>query len=261
MEYALIKATQDWRHPIFGGEFTLSGPIFTHIPKLPPGIKKLALINTNIVSVKAEDLPEDLESLALYNNDMLVSILSLPSCLKQLVYMHGCLKDIPMVLPPGLTSLWLSGTHIVSLEDLVLPETLIQFSCGYSKQLTRLPKKLPPRLQYFNCNLTKLTFKDIPELPRSIIGCSCSDIQKHSWWYDRPPMYKEDEYIDNYYIRVLRFKRFIYTFPEAFEANRLLSRKRSVARCREIKEELMAVTWHPDRVLDWCDPNAFDFED
>lgn len=261
MEYALIKATQAWRHPIFGGEFELSGSIFTYIPKLPDGVKKLALKNTNIVSVKAEDLPEDLEKLALYNNDMLESILSLPSCLKELIYMHGCLKHIPKVLPSGLTSLWLSGTHIVSLEDILLPDGLLQFSCGYSKNLTRLPKKLPPRLEHFNCGLTKLTFKDIPELPRSIIGCGCSDLQYHSRWYDRPPMYVEDEYIDNYYIRVLRFKRFIYTFPEAFETCCIFSRKRSIARCKAIKEELMAYTWHPDRVLDWCDPKAFDFED
>lgn len=39
------------------------------------------------------------------------------------------------------------------------------------------------------------------------------------------------------------------------------SRKRTVKRCKAVKEELMAATWHTDRVLDWCDPNAFSWED
>lgn len=259
-----MKATQEWRHPIFGGEFILRGPVFTHIPKLPPGIKKLSLRNTNIVSVHAEDLPEDLEQLSLYNNDMLEIIISLPSCLKELIYMHGCLKQIPIKLPAGLKSLWLSGTQITTLEDLVLPEGITQFACSYSKQLTNLPKTLPPQLEYFSCGRTNLTFKDIPEIPHSVRSCDLTDIQEESRWYDRPPICDDSDeryYIDKYYIRVLRFKRFIYTFPEAFEASCVFSRQRSIQRCREIKEDLMAATWHPDRVLDWCDPKAFDYED
>ena len=38
-------------------------------------------------------------------------------------------------------------------------------------------------------------------------------------------------------------------------------RKRIIQRTKEIKERLMAATWHPDRVLDWCDPRAFDYDD
>jgi hypothetical protein len=275
MEYELMKATQEWRHPIFGGDFTLSGPVFTYIPKLPVGVNKLTLKNTNIVSVRAEDLPEGLEKLTLYNNDMLETIISLPSCLKELIYMHGCLKQIPIKLPSGLKSLWLSGTQITTLEDLVLPEGITQFSCGYSKQLRHLPKTLPPQLEYFNCGRTNLTFKDIPELPANIRSCDITDIQKESRWYDRPPIqydydetddipaiqYNNRETDDEYSIRILRFKRFIYSFPEAFETSCVFSRQRSIQRCKTIKEDLMAATWHPDRVLDWCDPKAFDYED
>ena len=36
---------------------------------------------------------------------------------------------------------------------------------------------------------------------------------------------------------------------------------RTIQRCKAIKEDLMALTWHTDRVLDWCDPLAFSWED
>jgi len=38
-------------------------------------------------------------------------------------------------------------------------------------------------------------------------------------------------------------------------------RKRTIQRTKEIKERLMAATWHTDRVLAWCDPHAFDYDD
>jgi hypothetical protein len=59
--------------------------------------------------------------------------------------------------------------------------------------------------------------------------------------------------------RINTFQKHIATLKLVLDERK--SRKRMIARCKAIKGCLIEATWHPDRILAWCDPNAFDLGD
>ena len=134
------------------------------------------------------------------------------------------------------TILNLSNLGLTSLQNFTLPTTLTTLYC-YNNQLTSLPT-LPTTLRTLHCSYNRLT--SLPTLPSTLTNL----------YYINNPFSFETPRSDN-------------ETPHEYW-NRLevvQSRKRTIKRNRDIKEELMMVCWHPSKVQKMLDLYGIDYED
>lgn len=172
----------------------------------------------------------------------------LPSGLETLCINNLKIKDIGE-LPPTLIGLYVIGSDIIELPT--LPNTIRCIDISYTR-VTKLPDILP-------LNLTQLIAKDvllmtIPDMPVTI---NPDDLIFRSYYF-RQYSIEVFETPRIYSKAVQKFRK----FTDSLEDNLYdyLAKKRSIRCCKVIKEELIAAAWHPRRVVEWCDPNAFDFD-
>lgn len=254
------------------GKILLNDSSITSLPRLPNTLKALQINNTHIKTISADDLPEGLEVLECSYNSQLTSIKSLPNSLRELVIHHNSLlQEIPSALPSTLKVFLINNTELTSLPE--FPDTIESLNIISNKCLTKLPDRLPDRLSWFT--IKECPIDELPSFPSSLhklhifVGLlSLPDEIPQTLLYvnfgDKAPqqVYIQNGYRETtpqYYQRIKNWLLVMREIPEMVWIAE--SRKRTIGRCKAIKEELMAYTWHTDRVLDWCDPNAFSWED
>lgn len=243
------------------------------LPPLPTTVNKLYI--SHISSIRCIELPNNLKELDIIFSDI-QEISNIPSTLRSLTVSCcknlKCLPELPNALtylsyhhyesyvklpklPNTLTHIYISNNPLVELPD--LPNSLLVLDV-HNTDITELPEHLPEDLMFLYISGTKIKrLPDIlPERIRRLSYYFTTDI------FHYLPMYIDLNEFSNpheYHKRVKTFEKNIKNIKQELEL--YISKKRTVKRCKAIKERLMAATWHPDRVLDWCDPKAFDYED
>jgi hypothetical protein len=232
----------------------------TSLPSLPNHIRTLQVSKCKNIT-EIPELPPNLKSFCC-NGTPLKTLPSLPRSLDILNCAGTEIEYLPE-LPSSLGLLNVYNSKVATLP--ALPESLGQLCCGQTS-ITEFPP-LPRGLRAFDCSETRIT--KLPALPANLEHLEISktplcELPDHfpesletlyAFEMLIPEYDIEEETPNEYVARVKKFQRFIVGMKLE------LNRKRIIARCKAIKEELMAATWHPDRVLDWCDPNAFDCDD
>ena len=235
------------------------------LPELPTTLTEIVIYKTYIKELPM--LPSTLEYL-MCDCTQIEELPCLPSTLKTLYCDYTMVKELPL-LPEGFRSLSCDNTRIKILPN--LPKSLISLSVS-NTGISSLPP-LPETLRCLECNNTRLKLLQplSPQLHTlkfansSIVNLPVefpSSLQYNHLYYTGgllPEYVYTFETPQEYLTRVHAFQRHVQTIKVALAERE--SRLRIVKRCKEIKERLMAATWHPDRVIDWCDPHAFDWED
>lgn len=191
------------------------------LPPLPASLTLLYCCNTNISSLPT--LPDRLTTLYCSNTNI-SELPNVPITLQSLSVSNTTIREIPYL--PEAEDILCSSTR-VSVVPTLSHRLVSLYICD--SPIRELPDEFPPRLHFLDCQRTLLPDKYMEE---------------SSWDYLR---------------RVKTFQAVVRCIKEGLEIE--MSRQRTIRRCKAIKERLMAATWHPDRVLDWCDPNAFSWED
>ena len=163
----------------------------------------------------------------------LTSLPTLPSTLTKLYCHNNQLTSLP-TLPSTLTHLHCSFNQLTSLPT--LPTTLIKLYC-YNNQLTSLPTLVSTLIELL-CYNNQLT--SLPTLPTTLIELHCNN---NPFSFETPR--SDNETPHEYWNRL-----------EVVQ-----SRKRTIKRNRDIKEELMMVCWHPSKVQKMLDLYGIDYED
>ena len=194
----------------------------THLPAvLPRGLTSL-LVSQNQITEFTE-FPPDIDHLYLCKNPAPGLLPPLPPALKRLTVCGLGIKVLP-ALPPKLEMLRASENKLTSLPT--LPATLTDMCVGYN-YLTSLPLPLPPNLVVLGAVWNRLGYLPEPEeFPKTIT----------TFWFDGNalPNEEEGESLEDYLEQVKRcFVKY---------------QTRITKRTQAIFEELMALTWHPDRV-------------
>lgn len=258
IQIELQKATEEWFQLGDISWFTIGKSVYTSLPSLSVNPKKLAIQGTRITTLCADDFPPGVEMLYFYDNKKLETIISFPDTVTSITISSCPCITLPASLPPNLETLFIDGTNACSFEHLILPESLKAVRFDYNKQLSQLPKRLPLKLVQFGCINTCVQLRDIPIVPASLVKLS---YLRYPVPYKYLPDFVFRELENEYSLRIVRWKQFVYSLPTLIQDCPVLSRMRSIQRCKAVKGDLMAVTWHTNRVLDWCDPKAFDYED
>ena len=250
----------------------LSNLDITSLPRLPYNLKRLSI---SFVPITFLELPSNLEELEICMTEIR-ELPELPNTLKYLVTKCNiltCLPDLPESLellscsdcnlrtlpklPSKLIQLDCNNNPLSTLPE--LPKTLITLNITYTA-ITELSECLPSDLRYININP-----KYVKRLPNTDNYSIISNNWSHNFKLcNYIPPYEYFGYKNGY--RSIIFYDHIKTIEKNTknikqELELYISKKRTVKRCKAIKEDLMAATWHTDRVLDWCDPKAFDYED
>jgi Leucine-rich repeat (LRR) protein len=191
------------------------------LPPLPAGLTLLYCSNTKISSLPT--LPDMLTTLYC-SNTTISELPNVPITLQSLSVCNTNIREIPYL--PDAECIMCSSTR-VSVVPALSNRLVSLYICD--SPIRELPDEFPPRLHFLDCQRTLLPDKQMDE---------------SSWDYLR---------------RVKTFQATVRRIKEGLEIE--MSRRRTIRRCKAIKERLMAATWHTDRVLDWCDPKAFDFDD
>jgi hypothetical protein len=191
------------------------------------------------------DTEKLLQRIRVCNGETLIvsklNITSMPSLLPTLEYLYCYRTNITQLppLPDTLTTLICANTNIIELPPLPdtlislacdetaivelpsLPDTLKILYCGHTN-ITELPS-LPQTLEYLDCGNTNIT--ELPSLPDTLEYLDCS----------RCPLIlqrKEDESIQDYNARWEEWRNM----------------KRNQARCRAVRDDLLAAALHPRRM-------------
>ena len=233
------------------------------LPPLPNQITELYLCKSKNIT-EIPELPQHLLAFSCTGTPIR-TLPSIPNKLQRLI-----VSDSEIEYLPGLPqSLYLLNAHNSNLKELpALPEFLCDLWCGRTN-ITEFPP-LPSVLQNLDCSETRIT--KLPPLPPNLCrlevqGTSLRELPErfpetldvlYAFGTLLPDKFNE-ETPNDYLARVKKFQQFVSELKPALEEHE--RRKRIIQRCKAIKEELMAVTWHTDRVLAWCDPNAFSWED
>lgn len=269
---------ESWkRHGIEDATLFLNDLKIPKLPPLPHTLKELYIQDTEIEELP-DVLPPTLQTLVCYSTKLKKLPSSLPNTLTRLYLAYCNISEISVPLPENLTDLYINKSQISKLPPLPprldflrcehnplltelpeLPDTLDAL-CISDTRISKLPDRLPARLRLIymeNTPIRKLPAV-LPEWMRIIGLYPAKDMPLTHYL---PALIDEVErgQAHQYHARVTRHQQFVEYLPEVFEKRE--SRRRSIQRCKVIKEDLMAVTWHTDRVLDWCDPKAFDYED
>jgi hypothetical protein len=122
-----------------------------------------------------------------------------------------------------------STNHLTSLPE--LPDSLQYLDCN-TNHIRNIPS-LPVGFVTLGCEKNPL--ETLPELPPNLTGLTC-DLPMYDHTIDLRQMAPET----------------VQTLNKDIQAwtNNLIqeSKKRSLTRCKEYKEEIMMKTWHPSRV-------------
>ncbi len=134
-------------------------------------------------------------------------------------------------LPNNLLSLSCYKTPLTTLPP--LPDTLEEIDCSFTRIRT-LPKHLPQNLKYLTAVETPLT--EYPLLPDTLLYLELKN-------YPNGFSLLDEEVITKDYI--LRWNTRIF-------------KEMSLKRTQQIRCDLMAVAWHPDRVEKWLEADCLD---
>ena len=194
----------------------------THLPRdLPRGLTSLMVSHNQITEFT--EFPPDIDHLYLCKNPAPGLLPPLPPALKRLTVCGLGIKALP-ALPPRLEMLRASENKLTSLPT--LPATLTDMCVGHN-YLTALPLPLPPNLVVLGAVWNRLGhLPDPEEFPKTIT----------TFWFDGNalPNEEEGESLHDYLAEVKRcFVKY---------------QARITKRTEAIFDELMALTWHPDRV-------------
>lgn len=244
----------------------------TSLPPLPSTLVELHCCNTNIT--RLPELPTSLEVLMCAGTGIR-KLPPLPTSLKNLNFNNTLVEWAPTVFPSNMTSLSFAFTKVRML--LSLPEGLTYLDCSNSL-LQRLPR-LPESLRFLYCSYTPI--QKLPQrLPSKLYELECyatmisefpvvmpANIRVKA--YDIAPHFLPEN-IENVGVFSISEKNLAIPRPETeFLSTREYFRRvkeaepriRIIQRVKCIKERLIAATWHPYRVVDWCDSNAFTYEE
>jgi Leucine-rich repeat (LRR) protein len=191
------------------------------LPALPQTITFLTL-DDNLITEFTE-FPSSVESLYLCRNPVRGPLPPFPATLERLTICGLGLKSLP-TLPPKLQLLRASENDLTSLP--VLPKTLKDICVGHNR-LTHLPTPLPPNLEVLGAVWNRIGhLPDPEEFPKTIT----------SFWFDGNALPNEEdgESLEEYLAEVKRLN-------SKYKA-------RITKRTQAIFEELMQLTWHPDRI-------------
>ena len=190
-------------------------------PSLPPRLTSLS-VNNNLITEFTE-FPPEVEVLYLCNNPAPGPLPPLPPALRRLTVCDLGIKALP-AFPPRLEMLRASENKLTSLPT--LPATVTDI-CVAHNYLTELPLPLPPNLVVLGAVWNRLGhLPDPEEFPKTIT----------TFWFDGNalPNEEEGESLHDYLAEVKRcFVKY---------------QARITKRTQAIFDELMALTWHPDRV-------------
>uniref|UniRef100_A0A6C0HLY0 Uncharacterized protein n=1 Tax=viral metagenome TaxID=1070528 RepID=A0A6C0HLY0_9ZZZZ len=194
----------------------------THLPAvLPRGLTSLMVSHNQITEFT--EFPPDIDHLYLCKNPAPGPLPPLPPALKRLTVCSLGIKALP-ALPPRLEMLRASENKLTSLPT--LPATVTDICVGHN-YLTSLPLPLPPNLVVLAAVWNRLGhLPDPEEFPKTIT----------TFWFDGNalPNEEEGESLEEYLAHVKRlFAKY---------------RARITKRTEAIFEEMMALTWHPDRL-------------
>jgi len=236
-------------------------------------ITKLNVSYTNRTSLP-ENLPQSLQILLCYNNQLTSLPENLPQSLKKLWCKHNLLISLPENLPQSLEIIDCHDNQLTSLPK-ELPQRLVEFHCDDNQltslpdmlpqslkyficscnQLTSLPEKLPPNLQLFICHYNKLTI--LPDLPSSLYTlCVYGNPLKINY-----PLIYTFEY-DRYHFNYKNPHEVIAYVNECNSQRRTQMRARAIA--RELAEVYYRQALHPSRLaylLDNPEEDPNDFMD
>lgn len=214
----------------------------TELPELPLNLTSFCCNGTPVKTLPI--LPRSLNILNCAETEV-EYLPELPQSLRLLNANKAKLAVLP-VLPESLDSLWCGGTNITEYPP--LPLDLRVFDCSETR-ITKLPA-LPARLERLEIFRTPL--RELPDhFPESLETLYAFEMLVPDKLVEETP--------NEYVARVKTFQRFISGLKTVLEERE--RRKRTITRCKSVKEDLMATTWNTDRVLDWCDPNVFKYED
>ena len=190
-------------------------------PSLPPRLTSLS-VNNNLITEFTE-FPPEVEVLYLCNNPAPGPLPPLPPALKRLTACELGIKALPP-LPPRLEMLRASCNKLTRLPT--LPATVTDICVGHN-YLTSLPLPLPPNLVVLGAVWNRLGhLPDPEEFPKTV----------EQFWFDGNalPNEEEGESLHDYLAEVKRcFVKY---------------QARITKRTQAIFDELMALTWHPERV-------------
>lgn len=194
----------------------------THLPRdLPGGLTSLMVSHNQITEFT--EFPPDIDHLYLCKNPAPGPLPPLPPALKRLTVCGLGLKALP-AFPPRLEMLRASENKLTRIPT--LPATVTDI-CVAHNYLTELPLPLPPNLVVLGAVWNRLGhLPDPEEFPKTIT----------TFWFDGNalPNEEEGESLHDYLAEVKR----LYVKYQA----------RITKRTQAIFDELMALTWHPDRV-------------
>jgi Leucine-rich repeat (LRR) protein len=227
------------------------------LPSLPEGLRELMCTTCELRSLP-ERLPSGLQHLIVSNNH-LTHLPCLPESLEYLICDRNKLVSLPP-LPKSISILNINENRIQWLRS-PLPTALYMFKC-IKNRLYSIPDPLPSCLTVFHCEWNQLSY--FPEtLELTNVGRDAAlrfafdtlsktaqlEFRAHSQYYaeshlnsdlrceNNPwPSRQFSEPIRMYIDRMLQFERW-------------KSKERITARCAFIKEELMTVCWHTERLL------------
>jgi hypothetical protein len=256
------------------------------LPTFPDKLKTLIIINLPI-EIQTLHIPSNLRNLVLVNVNV-KHINTFPKKLKYIRLKHVPIKELPY-LPPSLEDLDCSHLPIKHLPE--LPSTLINLYIEHLK-ITKIPS-LPNNMEEFDCN--SCSIDSLPPLPDSLRELYCRNTKLNSLTvlphslqilsiYDNPyissiptlPDTLRELYIDNTGITYINFPSNLIELDCRNCYSLLVKRKDTETIqeyhsrwiqyekvqthniCHAIKEELMMVCWHPDRVLKMLETGGWD---
>lgn len=196
------------------------------LTSFPPNLKELYIGHNYIKRI--ENLPDSLEVLHIPGSYSITKLPPLPSNLKKLVlnFSHH-VEELPD-LPKNLEELVVQDVPLKVLPH--LPKTLTKLNI-WSTGVTEL-SYLPDTLEALNIMNTKISF--IPNRPKNIKSLLCYDCSSLQ------VQISNKDSIQSY------FKKWIPIWEEE-------QKKKAIAACKSVKEDLMIATWHPKRVDWWMD--------
>ncbi len=146
-----------------------------------------------------------------------------------------------------------------------LPDNVVILKCDYN-QLTQLPAKLPSSLKVLMCSNNKLT--SLPDtLPSTLIYIDISKNKLESlpemlfrlklkrFILNGNPIFENSlpsEELRDYFrechteIHINELMSYIRVY------NMILAMQNANQQLKEIKQELIEKTWHPERFVQWC---------
>jgi Leucine-rich repeat (LRR) protein len=244
------------------------------LPCLPPTLRILKLHDVNI------RIPDDrfhkgitiLQCSKIYNPLPTV----LPPALQEFDCSHNHVCELPS-LPASLLTLNCEGNKLESLPP--LPTNLASLCCA-NNQLRDLPT-LPQRLRVLDCAMNQLRI--LPPLPANLRTLNFSKnpiaiyphVEKYVYvkisrdgpYFKAlnqskcvlngirvfPPSIDDVNFIHDDTYATMMFTENSYDEHDILDCVLEVQRQMESRACLQtIKEELMAVTWHPHRVEDWC---------